>query len=332
MELQNPLGKQPPLSPEQVKQDPVRQEVANRGRRVQTINPASDPNVSEELGFRVLSTDKKPSGVGRTAADISGYPKLAIEKPAGEKRQSVLPKISEIIQEAKVAPNVSAKNFEPADDAALQRSGLETEIIPEDSGKPLIKTIGEKIESDTPKKQAGSIQPTIDLGAAAKGIPTQKFEAALAVKTIADVPAAEIAKQIETPLLDLASLETENADPKLLKFRLRPAELGSVEIRLEKNLAGKLEVHFQAENDTAKQILAESFEYLRSSLQNAGWQVEQMEISSGSLTPNGFESREEQSRKNESASSNKSTNIDETPESEDDLPQEDPNRLVSLRA
>jgi len=332
LELQKPLGKQPPLSSEQVKQNLLQQEVANSGRKTQMSNPASDQNVSEELGFRVLSTDEKPSGLGRTDADVSSYPKLVNEKSVGEKRQSVLPNISEIISEAKVTTNASSKNVDPTSETALRGPAFGAEIIPEDSNKPLIKTIGEKIEFDIQKKQAGSIQQTIDLGAAAKGISTPKFEAALEAKTIADVQAKEVAKQIETPLLDLASLETENADPKLLKFRLKPAELGMVEIRLEKNLAGKLEVHFHAENDTAKQLLAESFEHLRSSLQNAGWQVEQMEISSGPLSPNGFESREDQSRKNESASSNKSTNIDETPESEDDLPQEDPNRLVSLRA
>jgi flagellar hook-length control protein FliK len=69
-------------------------------------------------------------------------------------------------------------------------------------------------------------------------------------------------------------------------MRLHPAELGTVEIRLERNDAGVLEAHFKTDTDAARHFLTQGLDALRHSLQNAGWQVGRVEISTGAFSSN----------------------------------------------
>lgn len=92
------------------------------------------------------------------------------------------------------------------------------------------------------------------------------------------VDAEPVIEQIEKPILEISPADLEDGEPVLLKFRLKPAELGSIEIRLEKNAAGKLNIEFLAESEIATKVLRESFEQLRDSLKDAGWQIEELNI------------------------------------------------------
>ncbi|NNF00709.1 MAG: hypothetical protein HKN25_16960 [Pyrinomonadaceae bacterium] len=334
---QNPQPTQTSNTLNQIKTNPTQTENAVNQAAAKPSIPAAaqDQNTAQELGFRVLPAEEKPRGLGRTLSDFQNYPELTRENPSPEKPKAVLTKVSEIIHAAKAGPRKNVRDpqeFQVPAEGERKTAGAKTGLVSEDAAKTPLNPLTEIKDTETPKKQPAAIKPTLDPGPVGKEFSPPKLEPVLTTKTFADVKPEVVIEQIKTPLLDLASMETESKDPRLLKFRLKPAELGSVEIRLEKNLAGKLEVHFQIDNDAAKQILAESFEQLRNSLQNAGWQVERMEISNGSLSPNGFDSREDQSRKNESVSPDKTATTDETPDSEDDLPPEDPNRLVNLRA
>ena len=119
--------------------------------------------------------------------------------------------------------------------------------------------------------------------------------------------------------------------PNILKLRLRPAELGGVEISLEKSESGKLIAHFQTESETTREILVERFDDLQNALQNAGWQVEKLEISCNSSLSAGNENRDKQSRQPETAE-NKSTQTDNFENVSETAEDSNPNRLVNLRA
>lgn len=147
-----------------------------------------------------------------------------------------------------------------------------------------------------------------------------------------------IGEQIEHPLLEYLTSGKNQEKSGILKLRLRPAELGTVEIRLEKDAAGRLEVYFRTETDAAGEILAESFEQLRDSLQNNGWQVERLEIT-GSLTSSGsYQTGGENPSQSESVETPDNPTGDSDGASEDDDTEqlrrqaEEPDRLVNLRA
>jgi hypothetical protein len=97
--------------------------------------------------------------------------------------------------------------------------------------------------------------------------------------------AAAMLEQIRPAVIQLAAAAA-NEGRQILKMRLHPAELGTVEIRLEKNDAGVLEAHFKTDTDTARHFLTQGLDALRHSLQNAGWQVGRVEISTGAFSPN----------------------------------------------
>ena len=162
------------------------------------------------------------------------------------------------------------------------------------------------------------------------------FKASAISETTAS-PNAEKAfiEQIEPRLLELAGLTMQTGEKQILKMRLHPAELGMVEIRVEKSKSGKITAHFQTETESAKQILTANVEQLRDSLQKAGWQVEQMEISADSNTSsNGSEDRENHTRQTETAENTavKANNFDGNSENKGDLRENKLNRLLSLRA
>ena len=64
-----------------------------------------------------------------------------------------------------------------------------------------------------------------------------------------------------------------------MKMRLHPAELGNVEITLEKNSSGAITARFQTESEQTRQILDQGLEHLRTALEHAGFQVAELHIS-----------------------------------------------------
>ncbi len=145
---------------------------------------------------------------------------------------------------------------------------------------------------------------------------------------------ADAFEQIEKPLMQAAILNAKTDEPEILKLRLHPAELGTVEIKLERTETGAIKVHFQTQTEAARHILAQSFEQLKTSLQNSGWQVERMEIVSNQLLSGGSEQqRENQARKNDGESRlNERTSFGGSADKPDDLQQNPSNRLLSVRA
>ncbi len=138
-------------------------------------------------------------------------------------------------------------------------------------------------------------------------------------------------EQIEPKIIELAGFIQKSEEKHLLKMRLNPAELGEVEIKLEKDAAGKITAHIRTENESARHILAESLGQLRDSLQNSGWQVERLEVSCNPNQSSGNEHREKESRQNETERGN-AFGFNGNVENEGETAENPADRLVNLRA
>lgn len=147
--------------------------------------------------------------------------------------------------------------------------------------------------------------------------------------------AQSLAAQIEPQIFQMATLAFGTGKPQILKMRLNPAELGAVEIRIEKDAAGNLNAYFQTENEEARKILTENLAQLRDSLQDSGWQFERVEVSCGSFSFAGNEAREEASRAFENTVQNSSVQTADAVgavNNKDEMNSEKSNRLLSVRA
>lgn len=143
-----------------------------------------------------------------------------------------------------------------------------------------------------------------------------------------------IIKQIEPQIIEKARFVNINEEKQLLKLRLNPAELGGVEVSLERDAGGNISARFQASTETARNILIESLGQLRDSLQNSGLKVDNLEVSSDLAASNGNQNRDQQSRQAEQVENGGDfvTRNDANLENEDaslDIPAQ---RLVNLQA
>lgn len=149
------------------------------------------------------------------------------------------------------------------------------------------------------------------------------------VQTDSPQKAADLPQQIESRLLELAA-SVKNGETQILRFRLNPAELGMVEVLMEKNELGKIAVSFQTESEAAREALLENLEPLRDSLQDAGWQVEKLEVSADLLSFGNNQDRENRSRQSETFETNLVFNAES--EEKGEIEPKNLHRLVSLRA
>jgi flagellar hook-length control protein FliK len=140
----------------------------------------------------------------------------------------------------------------------------------------------------------------------------------------------KVFEQIEPRIVEIAALNPQIGEKRVLKMRLNPAELGAVEITIEKTSSGKISAHFHTESDSTKQILTENLDNLRGALQNSGLQIGNLEISSNSSDSSG--QKENQSRQFYENSTDSATNFDGNSDKKDEVKEINPNRLVNLRA
>ena len=99
-----------------------------------------------------------------------------------------------------------------------------------------------------------------------------------------------ILDQVGSRLTDLAMNLREGGDKKVFKIRLKPAELGTVEITLAKNADGRIDAHFQTDNPHTQHILKETLNQLRASLEQSGLQVGELNTSCTSFSSGGQDS------------------------------------------
>lgn len=140
-----------------------------------------------------------------------------------------------------------------------------------------------------------------------------------------------ILDQVGSSLADLALRQKDSPADRVLKIRLKPAELGTVEITLSKDANGVIGAHFRTDNPHTQQLLSETLMQLRDSLENSGMKVGSLETSctasfSGGDTGGG---RECQTFETPSEPVLDRTQFSGTTKSDDDSKQ---NRLLNLQA
>ena len=64
-----------------------------------------------------------------------------------------------------------------------------------------------------------------------------------------------------------------------VRLRLRPEELGQIDIQLSRDAAGRVSAHITAERESARAVLSRSVDQLRETLSRAGLTVDQLQIS-----------------------------------------------------
>lgn len=166
---------------------------------------------------------------------------------------------------------------------------------------------------------------------------TQAIKNELAMETVRSVlpKVTAMLEQIAPKMMELAAAAISHGK-QVLKMRLHPAELGTVEITLERNEAGVLDAHLKTSNDAARDILSRGMDQLRDSLQNAGWQIGQMEISTGHFSNNfstgGGQNQKDAWQHDTSQGHPDASAFEQSPTISDDPSLPDADRLVSLRA
>lgn len=106
-----------------------------------------------------------------------------------------------------------------------------------------------------------------------------------------------ILDQVGSTLNEMAAaLQKDGAEKSVLKIRLKPAELGTVEVTLAKNADGVLEAHFQTDSPHTQNILNESLAALRESLENSGIKVGSLDTSCTTFLSGGNEGKRETAR------------------------------------
>ena len=140
----------------------------------------------------------------------------------------------------------------------------------------------------------------------------------------------QILKQIEPKFRGLKPSQSHENETQSLKMRLHPAELGAVEITLVRHESGSVSAQITAETEAAYASLNDNMIQLRESLENAGLQIEKLEVGHRSASSTGQGGNQNGQGHSHPAYYQPDAVPDHGGIS--DSTDETPNRLVSLRA
>jgi len=103
-----------------------------------------------------------------------------------------------------------------------------------------------------------------------------------------DVPEAKlkeaILEQVGSQITNLVKDRFDGAGKREITIRLKPEELGTVEITLVRNAEGIIDAHFTTDNPQTQYLLDETIAQLRESLENSGIKVGSIETSCSTTT------------------------------------------------
>jgi flagellar hook-length control protein FliK len=126
----------------------------------------------------------------------------------------------------------------------------------------------ERPEAAAPDKVSDVTPVTADLRPLADGTP-------LAQVTVRS--AGHVAEQLAEPLI-AASEYVAPGMLRNLRFKLRPAELGQVEVELRRDAAGRLSARLTVGHEATSRVLGDELGQLREALERAGLQVGRLDV------------------------------------------------------
>ncbi len=141
---------------------------------------------------------------------------------------------------------------------------------------------------------------------------------------------AKLNQQVEPRVMQLSMAAALPGDKKVMKMRLNPAELGTVEITIEKSASGRISAVFHTENESTQRLLNDGLAHLRNSLENSGCQVGNLATSCNSTSANGSNGRDARPQNPGTAGEGSALVNDLEMNSTNEDDQQD--RLVNLRA
>jgi flagellar hook-length control protein FliK len=144
-------------------------------------------------------------------------------------------------------------------------------IVPA-AGKTLLAGNGFNLGADSNEAESGSA-PRLQF-------PTLAGEVSFA-STVRDLESDASATSIQSQTISqiLAQAETlTGRQTRSLRLRLRPEELGEIDIQLSRDAAGRISAHISAERESARVALSRSLDQLRDTLSRAGLTVDKLQI------------------------------------------------------
>jgi hypothetical protein len=100
--------------------------------------------------------------------------------------------------------------------------------------------------------------------------------------TVRDLQSNGSASSIQAQTLSQIIAQAENLPAhqmRSLRLRLRPEELGQIDIQLSRDASGRISAHISAERESARGALSRSLDQLRETLSRAGLTVDKLQIS-----------------------------------------------------
>ncbi|MFN0085849.1 MAG: flagellar hook-length control protein FliK [Blastocatellia bacterium] len=90
----------------------------------------------------------------------------------------------------------------------------------------------------------------------------------------------QVADQMAEPVYAASEL-LPDGESHTLRLKLRPAELGQVDVEINRDAAGRLNAHLTVEHEQAGRVLNDALGNLREALEQAGLQVGELGVSTG---------------------------------------------------
>ncbi|MEZ5307034.1 MAG: flagellar hook-length control protein FliK [Pyrinomonadaceae bacterium] len=239
-----------------------------------------------------------------------------------------------------------AKGNEEPNSAGLQKSHFKKSSDSDELLEPIQELTQSQIETS---ESESPLKPVLETAGTNRNKPEDKGFAEIILGKFqkkVDLSAAEeakeatnetpnLAEQVEFPILELISEVAKGKEPSMLKLRLRPSELGDIEIRLERDSHGKINLDLKTETEVAESLLSENIERLRESLDRAGWDINKIHVRNGadSSQSNFQHGASADGGQKDAEPFNPSALYDFEPEAPESLSaDEDEDRLISIRA
>src|SRR5262249_25435066 len=120
--------------------------------------------------------------------------------------------------------------------------------------------------------------------------------------------------------------------PRSVRLRLRPEELGQVEIQLTRDSSGKVSAQLSVERENTRAVLVQSLPQLRQTLERAGVTVERLQVTSETLAfaRDGRDTRQQVAHEATRSSFSKTESLDESETRSKDRVRD--HKLLSLSA
>jgi flagellar hook-length control protein FliK len=266
------------------------------------------PDVARQVSrdfVRPINPEGYPDGV-KTVTPIRRTPTFNIDLP-GAPKQPADSQVAAVAAEKVVPANVAkvpngatvitdsnvagagpvAAKSQPTDEVTAEAIRREANLVASylaqstrDSRENSLESIKTQVSGSGPEgksNETGS-EPTSADSKSQVDLTSPTFATSLK-RQIADRAAEVVGPQVTREIIELADA-TPQRQTRSVRLRLRPEELGQVEVQLTRDAAGKVSAQMVVERESSRAALAQSLPQLRETLERAGLTVDRLQVSS----------------------------------------------------